>query len=590
MIPFLKLEIRRDFAGAQELLRTRGLLGALTVMLVEALQMVIVFIPAEFIQISTGLSYPFPSALILCDLGVCLGATIIYALFRSVSGRSALFRKNDERISRLSAAFPEKDVVLLMYLLFFMPIVPFGAICYYGCGRKLPYKTYLRTVATGVIPSVIVSNLMGAAGEAFLLNAIPLWALILIVIFLAALLFAAIITLIERFFFREYDETPDSPVYGLIFFIVRLWHGRRPIPTISDERLREAEAPYILLANHESFFDFYYIHQMSHPRNPTYLVNELYTTRPILKTLARRAGILSKKLFTPELSSPIRIMRTLKKGYSVVIFPEGRLSPDGRSNPIVEESAAFYKRMNVDLVLVKLNGAYFSKPKWRKKRFRSAVSVTVEDVIKKDALRAMPDDELNARIAATLYNDASQNPICTYPQRGKAVGLENLLYRCADCGALYTTRGEGNRLVCTACGRAHRFDERYRFAEPPYTIGEWYERIREAEKKELASLRLSVPVRTLIHGRDGGKNRREKGVCSLTCEAFSYRSENAEFTIPTEKLPALAFSCGEEFELYRDGELYYFYPEHEPRQVARWALAVDLLSERRRAENSKETV
>ena len=591
LIPFLKLELRHDLNGAQELLRDRGLLGFFAVTLVEALQMVVVFIPAEFIQISSGLSYPFLIALLLCDLGVCMGATIIFILSRSFGLRSSLVEKGDKRIERMSAAFPEKNAVLFMYLLFFMPVVPFGAVCYYGCGRMLSYRKYILTVATGVIPSIVVSNLLGAAGEAFLLKSIPLWALVLIVILLAAALFAAIFILIDRFFLRDCDETPDSPVYAFIFFLVRLWHGRRPKPEILDELLSEAEPPYILLANHESFFDFYYIHQMAHPRNPTYLVNEFYTTRPILKTLSRRAGILSKKLFTAELSSPIRIMRTLKNGYSVVIFPEGRLSPDGRSNHIVEEGAGFYKRMRVDLVLVKINGAYFANPKWRKRRFRSAVSVTVKEVIKKDRLREMPDDELNARIAAALYNDASENVICRYPQRNKALGLEGILYRCADCGALYSMRGEGNRLSCSACGRVHTLDESYRFTEPPFTIGEWYEKIRDMERKDLDTLCLRAAVRTLIHGKDGGPNRKETGECTLTPEAFSYRSGSAEFSIPTEKLPALAFSCGEEFELYHDGELYYFYPETEPLQVARWALAVDLLSERRRAGNKeKETV
>ena len=182
LVPFLKLEIRHDLDGAQQLLRSRGLLGFLAVTLVEALQMVIVFIPAEFIQISSGLSYPIYISLLLCDLGVCLGASVIYILIRCFGVQGSVYQKSDERLARMSKAFPQKNVVLFMYLLFFMPIVPFGAICYYGAGRMLNYKTYLRTVATGAIPSIIVSNLMGEAGEAFLLRSIPLWALVLIVI------------------------------------------------------------------------------------------------------------------------------------------------------------------------------------------------------------------------------------------------------------------------------------------------------------------------------------------------------------------------------------------------------------------------
>ena len=79
------------------------------------------------------------------------------------------------------------------------------------------------------------------------------------------------------------------------------------------------------------------------------------------------------------------------------------------------------------------------------------------------------------------------------------------------------------------------------------------------------------------------KARMEEGECSLTEEAFSYRSDKTAFSIPTENLPGLAFSCGLEFELYHEGELHYFYPVEDPNQVARWALMVDLMAERRNA-------
>ena len=57
--PFIKLEIAQDFDGAKALLADKGFLGYATVSLIEALQMVVIFIPAEFIQLSSGMSYPW---------------------------------------------------------------------------------------------------------------------------------------------------------------------------------------------------------------------------------------------------------------------------------------------------------------------------------------------------------------------------------------------------------------------------------------------------------------------------------------------------------------------------------------------------
>ena len=370
---------------------------------------------------------------------------------------------------------------------------------------------------------------------------------------LAAALCALGALLLWFFCYRGRAGTPDSLMYAFIFLLVRLWLGGRQRVQIEDEALRELEGPYILLANHESFEDFYYISQMAQPRRPSYLVNEYYCTRPVLKTMARRGGILSKKLFTPDLAAPVGILRMIRRGYPVVIFPEGRLSPDGRGNRIVESGAALYRRLKAALVLVRIDGAYYAHPKWRKKRFRSEIRLSVRRVLQPEELAKLPNQELDELIRRELWNDAAGYAGRPFPRKDRALGLEGLLYRCADCGALYQTEGVGNELRCRACGSVRRLDERYRFPEP-------------------------------LFGANGGPVRWETGVCTLDARAFRYRSAAEDFSVPTEKLPALAFSCGEEFELYHDNELHYFYPLEERLQVARWALAADLLAEKRFAQ------
>ncbi len=583
MVPFMKMQMNHDTTGASELLRDKGLLGLLSVALVEALQMVVIFIPAAFIQISSGLSYPFPIALLVCDLGVGLGATIIFTLVRIFHFNSTAYEKRRKNIDRISANVQNRNTMFILYLLFFMPLIPFGAICYFGSGSKLSYRKYLFTVMTGVIPSIVVSNLMGAAGSAFLMNNLPLWLLVLIIVLLAAALFLIIALFMKKFILKGTEGTPDSIVYALTVFLARTWQRKPRHLEIEDELLSEVTPPYILLSNHESFADFNYISRLAHPKNPSYLVNEFYCTRPILKHLAKGGGFIPKKLFTPDMASAMGIRRTIRRGYPVVIFPEGRLSPDGRPNPLIE-GAAFYKKLNVDLVLVKINGAYFSQPKWRRKRYYSRVRVKVERIIRKEELQGMENQEIEATIAQTLRNNASENQIDRYRQRTKAVGLENLLYRCPDCGSLYTTRGTGNDLICTSCGSVRTLGEDYRFSNggKPSTIPEYYDAIKVLEEKTLSSFELQAKVRTKIFGENGGPMRKEEGECFMNSEVFRYHSASEDFTIPLSQMPALAFSCNEEFELYHNDELHYFYPVDNRRQVVRWALLVDMLAKKRK--------
>lgn len=582
LVPFIRLELKNDVDGAQALLRSKGILGVLTVILVEALQEVVVFIPAEFIQISAGLSYPFYIALILCDIGACLGATIIYVLVTMFRFSSGSFEKNEKKIERLAAGIKkERSTQMLLYLLFIMPLIPFGAICYYGSYRKMKYGRYIITVATGVIPSIVTSNLMGMAARYFIGNDIPLWLLILIVVLLAVVLLAILALFLNKVFFRGNEGTPDSMYLTAFFSALHRICRRRQRLHVDDTLIRDLPVPYVALSNHGSFFDMYYTDRLfqNAKASPSYVVNKHYVSHPLVRKAAKKTGVIPKKLFCPDLSVPVQIMRMLKKGYPVIIFPEARLSVDGRSYPILDKSAAFYRRLNCDLVIVKIRGSYFAKPKWRKRFFRSDVYVSADRVITKEEIAAMTDDALNRLIDDTLAFDASADPAGVYRQKDKAKGLENILYRCADCGALYTTKGAGNELTCSACGKTFRLNERYLFEDAPFSIGAYYQRIKDLEKAELKDLHLETDVKTVIFHDTGRYKTKETGHCTLTKEGFSYRSEHENFTVGFDALPALPFSVNAEFETYHNGDLYYFYPTENRRQVVRWALIVDLIKE-----------
>lgn len=583
LIPYVRLEIKNDTAGATELLRDRGLLGFLTVIFVEALQMVVVFIPAEFIQISSGLSYPFWVAILLCDLGVCLGATLIYLLVKVFSFKSDAYDKNRELINRLAAGGKkERNVILLLYFLFIMPLIPFGAICYYASGKKLRYPAYIRTVATGVIPSIVTSNLMGAAGKYFIRNELPLPLLILIIVLLGGALFLALFLFLDKVYFKEDDGTPDSVLYGAFFKLVHLLRGRKQRLLLENEAMEGVGKPYVLLCNHASFYDFYYVHKLIKGDRAALVVNKHIVDTPILKKLAKKMGLIPKKLFNPDMGSTVGMLRAVKSGYPIYIFPEARLSITGVNYPIIEKCGGFCKKLGVDVVIARIDGAFQANPKWRRRFLKSDIRVSVRRVIKKDELSALTAQELDRIIEEEIRFDDFASPLNAYRNKDLAKGLENVIYRCPDCGALYRMKTSGNRLFCAECRLEYRMEPDMTLTSPEgsrTTINELYERIKAMEKEDLDHLRLEASVSTVIFSDKKPRRRRERGVCEMTKEGFGYRSESGEFRLSFDKLPALPFSCGKEFELYHNGDLYYFYPDTERLQIARWALIVDIIRE-----------
>lgn len=579
MIPFIRFELKHDIDGARDLLRGKGIIGFFAVAIVEALQMVVVFIPAEFIQISSGLSYPFPIALALCDIGVCLGATIIFILVRNFRFSTEAYNKNKKKIDALaSGEKSDRGIILFMYFLFFMPLIPFGAICYYASNTGIKYGKYILTVATGVIPSIVTSNLMGAAGKAFIRYSIPIPLLVLIIILLAAVLFIIIYIFLDKIYFKENDGTPDSIVYTAAVKVIKAIGKRKQRLKVDNTLLKNADEPYFMLLNHESFYDFMYLANLSDDLRAEVVANEYYLSKPLVRKIAKKMGLIPKKLFTNDLHTVGKIISTIKKGYSVVIFPEGRLSTSGRPNPDVTRSGGFYKRLGRNLVLTRITGAYYAKPKWRKRTYRSDISIKVERVIKAEELRQLTADEIDSLIKTTLYCDEPCGGT-VYRQKDKAKGLENILYRCVDCGTLYSTVGKGCDLICTHCGKVRHIGSDYRFDDGT-SIADVYDMIAQTERENIEDTVLETEVKTKIFGRDG-KTRKETGVCRLDKNEFSYRSANEEFSISTKDIPALAYSCNEEFELYHNDELHYFYPVDNRKQTVRWALLIDILTEAR---------
>ena len=582
-IPFLRLEIAHDAEGARELLLSKGVAGFVTVPLVEALQMVVIFIPAEFIQLSSGMAYPFWLTLILCDTGVMLGCSIIYFLVNVLRFDGSVLRKQDRILHYESLASKRKSAVLFMYLLFIMPVIPFGAICYYGSGKKVPYLRYLFTCATGVIPSIATSILMGTAIREFITNSIPLWLLLLVIVAAAAILFLLLAIVIYRNFFKVEDGSPNPALLSLCSkFLIRIMSFKTKYVINGAEKVRGLSGPFIYLANHHSWRDMAAVYSIDPSREVVCLVNEYYMRLPVVGKIIKKAGNIGKKLFYGD-TSVVKMLRALRAGYPLMIFPEARLSTDGGPSPIDGKIAKFCQKMRVPVVLVEIRNNYFIAPKWRRGTLRGTCEVNVKRVISPDETGSMDEDALASAIREGLaYNEfAGERQI--YKSRRKAEGLDGILYLCPHCGGLYTNTSARNTMRCSACGREYTVGMDYRFEGNGYSsIYEYYGAIKEIERKTLDSVCLDIPVNVRIFKDGVRKPSGESGVFHMDRSRITYTRDSGELIIdlPVSAIEGIPYSVGEEFEFYYMNDLYYFYPSEAPRGTCtRVALLFEMMKE-----------
>ncbi|MBQ5977596.1 MAG: 1-acyl-sn-glycerol-3-phosphate acyltransferase [Oscillospiraceae bacterium] len=252
-------------------------------------------------------------------------------------------------------------------------------------------------------------------------------------------------------------------------------------------RRARLNGPFVLLCNHASYYD------------P--LLAAVCVDRPLCfagADPAPRAGFLlsmARRLCQPEgLSWQDALNEAAVSGRCVGIFPEGRRCPDGVTGPIPAELAARIQASGLGLMVLRLEGAYLTAPRWAERiprpgRLRARVMRTLTPGV----LQAMETDELQTLLEQDLREDAFETVRRRPgPYRGEhtAERLEKLLCVCPKCGAVGTMESRDNEFFCRGCGftTVYTLSGGFRGGNVPFeNPGQWArwqrERIRLACEK-----------------------------------------------------------------------------------------------------------
>ena len=150
------------------------------------------------------------------------------------------------------------------------------------------------------------------------------------------------------------------------------------------------------------------------------------------------------------------ILRTLKDGYNVCLFPEGNRSWDGKTGEFTESTGKLVRASGVSLVTYRLSGGYFSSPRWAGKSIRRGkMTGKVIGVYTPEQIKAMSLAEINALISSDLavdaYAEQRENPV-RFKGKRIAEHLETFLFACPVCGRRHTLKSENSRFFCQSCG------------------------------------------------------------------------------------------------------------------------------------------
>ncbi len=152
--------------------------------------------------------------------------------------------------------------------------------------------------------------------------------------------------------------------------------------TITGHDNIPTSGPVILCANHSSWFDSILLGLCS-PRQVRFLVDHAFYRHPFLGFVIKACkGIpISQRMDKEAISAAMKALRS----HSVLgIFPEGRLTNDGRLKPAKTGAAWLAAAAEAPIVPVSISGAFCVFPKGKLLPGRGNISVHVHPPVKVD--------------------------------------------------------------------------------------------------------------------------------------------------------------------------------------------------------------
>lgn len=574
-----------------------GWRGDFVMIALSSLQVTCTVLPAEPIQVLSGLTFGFSIGFLCCMLGVLVGNTVIFLLQKSYGDklRSVFVRKLDLNLEKI--ALSEK-AVLIIFVLYFLPVIPYGMICFFAASMGMTYKRYIIVTAIGSLPSVCIGVGLGSIAIAanWVVTAC-VFALFLLLVAFVLCKKNAIITWLNNLADSMKKHNKGSVQRVNTFFMNVLYFGVRVYLMLCGVKIRSVnkigkpESPSIVLCNHGSFIDFIYAAALLRRHKPHFIVARLYFYHTVLGWLLRKVGAFPKSMFTMDVENAKNCLTVLKNKEILAMMPEARLSTTGRFEDIQESTYSFIKKSGVNVYTIKISGDYLADPKWGKGLRRGAVVETELDILyTAEQIKKLSLEELKTGVEQRLfYNEfewLQKRPDIRYKSGRMAEGLENILTTCPLCGKKYTLTAKKDKLFCEHCGYLTSLDNRYTFTEGFRfkNLAEWYDWQKTLLNKEIAEnkdynltseveLRLSGDGKSLT--RHGGY-----GVCTLNRDGLTYSGtkdkEAIKLHFPMQRIYRLLFGAGENFEIYDGTQILYFVPK-ERRSAVEWYMASMIL-------------
>ena len=326
------------------------------------------------------------------------------------------------------------------------------------------------------------------------------------------------------------------------------------------------DGPVLVLASHGGMLDFLPVGLAVPGRRVRFVITERFLRGGLLSRFLRWLAVIPKMQFHADPRCMSQILRTLRGGGTVGIFPAGQTSLCGVPDEVSPVIAKLVKKSGANVVAVRLQGSFFAKARFIKGVHRCPIHAEVKLLYTPETLKEASEEEIYDAIYTGIYYDEfawqAQHNI-RVGSKNRADGYDRVLFACPNCASLYTIRSEGNRVCCTACGVEANVGEDMRLyweddMQLPENLRDWYFRQQWAAEAALAhpGYTLEAPV-TVLDFPDGHEFPVGEGKLILSREELRYEGTYAgeagyTYQWKRQQLSGVVAKPGEFVELFHN--------------------------------------
>ena len=227
----------------------------------------------------------------------------------------------------------------------------------------------------------------------------------------------------------------------------------------TTERISKKDEPYIVVANHLTEVDMLMLGGAFAEHMYFVAGEHLLRTKAGPKMKWAQDPIFTYK-GAPSIDTMREIIRKIRAGHNVMIFPEGSRSFNGETMRLGSGIAKLVKTAGCALATYHIEGGYFVAPRWAYTTRTGPMKGHIVNIYSSEEVSKMSKEELTDCINRDIYENAYETQrrnMYTYKGKRLAEGLENYLVRCSCCGAFDSMVTEDDRFRCTECGQSGRY-------------------------------------------------------------------------------------------------------------------------------------